>query len=386
MRILHCCLAAFYIDNYGYQENILPKIHKLQGHDVKICTSTETYIDNKNIGYVEPRTYLNEHSIEVTRLPYYKYIPHVAVKKLRIYNGLMKVLENFLPDIIFIHDCQFISINTIATFVKRHKNIRVYVDSHTDFINSGRNWFSKNIMHKIVYKWCAKQIEPYTKKFYGTLPLRVDFYRDIYKINPSKLDLLVLGADHTDIDLGNKKEIRQRIRKELNIKDNEFVIVTGGKIDRRKNIHTLMNVFKNNNLNVKLILFGIPNVEMKVEIEALSKVENIHYIGWLQPNKIYDYLFAADLGFFPGTHSILWEQTVGIGLPCVFKKWEGIDHVDVGGNCIFLEKGDEAEIRSVIDYIYNNRKVYSQMLEISTTKGIKEFSYEEIAKKAIESN
>ena len=22
MRILHCCLAAFYIDNYGYQENI----------------------------------------------------------------------------------------------------------------------------------------------------------------------------------------------------------------------------------------------------------------------------------------------------------------------------------------------------------------------------
>ena len=23
MKILHCCLANFYIDNYGYQENIL---------------------------------------------------------------------------------------------------------------------------------------------------------------------------------------------------------------------------------------------------------------------------------------------------------------------------------------------------------------------------
>ena len=49
MKILHCCLAAFYIDNYGYQENILPKIHQIHGHEVKIVASTETFIDDKNL-------------------------------------------------------------------------------------------------------------------------------------------------------------------------------------------------------------------------------------------------------------------------------------------------------------------------------------------------
>ena len=46
MKILHCCLAAFYIDNFSYQENIFPKIHKLQGHQVHIIASTETYLEN----------------------------------------------------------------------------------------------------------------------------------------------------------------------------------------------------------------------------------------------------------------------------------------------------------------------------------------------------
>ena len=49
MKVLHCCLAAFYIDDYGYQENILPKMHKIQGHQVKIVSSTETYIDNQTL-------------------------------------------------------------------------------------------------------------------------------------------------------------------------------------------------------------------------------------------------------------------------------------------------------------------------------------------------
>ena len=76
MKILHCCLAAFYIDNYGYQENILPKIHTLQGNEVKIIASTETYQKNNVLGYVRPSNYINENQIPVVRLPYIKWLPH----------------------------------------------------------------------------------------------------------------------------------------------------------------------------------------------------------------------------------------------------------------------------------------------------------------------
>lgn len=39
MKILHLCLACFYIDGYTYQENILPRINREDGHDVRILAS-----------------------------------------------------------------------------------------------------------------------------------------------------------------------------------------------------------------------------------------------------------------------------------------------------------------------------------------------------------
>jgi len=63
MKILHCCLSQFYIDNYSYQENILPRVNKQMGHEVKIIASTETYLDNRNLEYVEPSRYYTEDGI-----------------------------------------------------------------------------------------------------------------------------------------------------------------------------------------------------------------------------------------------------------------------------------------------------------------------------------
>ena len=46
MRILHLCLANFYIDNYSYQENMLPKYHKMMGHYVSVIASKVSFDEN----------------------------------------------------------------------------------------------------------------------------------------------------------------------------------------------------------------------------------------------------------------------------------------------------------------------------------------------------
>ena len=79
MRVLHCCLAAFYIDDFGYQENILPKMHKLQGHKVAILASTENYINKTKKGYVNPSSYFTTEGIPITRIPYSNFIPSFLV-------------------------------------------------------------------------------------------------------------------------------------------------------------------------------------------------------------------------------------------------------------------------------------------------------------------
>ena len=385
MRIMHCCLANFYIDEYGYQENILPKMHKHQGHEVAILASTETYIDGKVLGYVEPSSYHTKEGIPITRLPYARGIPHCLAKKLRIYKGLYEAVEAFAPDILFLHGCQFLSIKQIALYASRHPNVTIYVDGHTDFMNSAKNWVSKNILHRMIYRHCAQSILPCASKFYGVLPMRVDFFQTMYRIPADKTELLLMGADDTEVAFDRGDEIRSLIRRGLGIYDSDFVLVSGGRIDRRKNIHLLMRaVGEINQQNIKLIVFGSPNSQMTDEIDALSKHGCIKYVGWITAKSTYDYFLASDLAVFPGTHSVLWEQAVGVGLPCVFKKLDGIQHVDVGGNCLFLSTSSIEEMKEVILNICQHKDLYSKMKQVAVDRGISEFSYFEIAKRAID--
>jgi 1,2-diacylglycerol 3-alpha-glucosyltransferase len=390
MKILHCCLAAFYIDNYSYQENILPKFHNKQGYDVRILASTETYNSNVELSYIEPCSYTTPDDISITRIGYIKWLPKTVARKLRIYKSVKQNLYAFKPDVIFIHDCQFLSILTFSKYAKKNK-VTIYIDSHTDFVNSAKSWISKNILHRIIYKYCAKKIESYTTKFYGTLPLRNEFLKEVYAIDPKKIELLPFGADDSLFDWNDKQKIRKELRNQLNISENDFVFITGGKIDRRKNIHLLLKVWnelkQDNKLShTKLILFGKPNKEMKSKVEHLIKGQDIIYIDWLASKEIHKYFFASDLALFPGTHSVLWEEAVGLGLPCIFKKWEGIQHVDLGGNCMFIEEVNSSSIKDVLLTITEDKSTFEKMKVKAAFLGPKTFIYSEIARRSIESS
>lgn len=388
MKILHCCLAAFYIDDYSYQENILPKFHKNQGNNVRILASTETYNTHVELSYIEPSCYKTIDDISITRIGYVKWLPKFVARKLRVYKGVKQNLYMFMPDVIFMHDCQFLSILSFANYAKKNK-VKVYVDSHTDFVNSGKSWVSKYLLHKIIYKFCAKAIEQYATKFYGTLPLRNEFLKDVYGIKPSKIELLPFGADDSLFNWNEKQEIRTELRKKLNIAKDTLVFITGGKIDRRKNIHLLLEVWSelkhDNKLpNSKLLIFGKANEEMKSKVEQFIKSKDIIYIDWLLSGEIYKYFFASDVALFPGTHSVLWEEAVGLGLPCVFKKWEGIQHVDLGGNCIFIEEINGSSIKEILLKITENKGTFQKMKDNAESLGPRTFIYSEIARRSID--
>lgn len=384
MKILHCCLAAFYIDNYSYQENVLPKMHKLLGLDVKILASTETYINNKQLGYVKPSTYFNEDGIEVTRVPYVKWMPGFLGKKIRKYVGISKILNDFKPDIIFLHDAQFLSVLEIRRFLKVNKEVKLFADCHTDFINSGRGWVSKNILHKVLYKKFISLIEPHILCFYGTLPIRCEFLKDVYGVPEGKIELLCLGADDSIYDLSKKNEINISFRKKHGIPNENFLIITGGKIDERKKIHFLLEAFKNvEEKSISLVVFGVPNQEMENAIKPYKNIENIVFTGWLDSSGIYEIMLSADLAIYPGTHSVLWEQSIGVGIPCVFKRWKGIEHVDVGGNCIFLEDSNVDAITSVLTKVIKEKELYKKLKVNAMSHGPSNFAYSEIAKKSI---
>jgi 1,2-diacylglycerol 3-alpha-glucosyltransferase len=379
VKILHLCLAMPFYDNFSYQENILPKYHSKLGFETFVIASTLNIINNTSASKIESGSYnINGH--EVRRLNY----KYAAIgSRMRIYKNLFQNIIDISPDIIFIHGCQFCDIKAVIKYKKKNPNTTIYIDNHADYINSGKNIISKYILHKLIWKHFAKAIEPITDRFYGVLPIRCDFLKQMYNISQDKIELLVMGADDDCIKLSQKTEIRNNIRKSLGIKADDFVLICGGKIDKRKNIDLLIKAVSELKSNIKLIIFGTPTDEMKVDIENLSQNESIINIGWLASEEVYNFFIASDLGFFPGTHSVLWEQAVGCGLPCVFKKWYGIQHVDVGGNCLFIDEVNIKTIKDLIVEIYNNQELYIRMKNISLQKGICKFSYSEISKKCI---
>lgn len=384
MKIVHLCLACFFPDGYSYQENMLPKYHNKLGYDVTVIASLQTFDSNGKVCFLDdPSEYINENNLPVIRLAYKQ--PLKVYRKLKRFVGTYEAIEKACPDILFIHGCQFMDMNVVVKYLKKHPNVTVYVDNHADFSNSAKNWMSFTFLHKILWKHCAKIINPYTKKFYGVLPARVDFLKNVYNLPPEKIELLVMGADDDRVEAALEPEVRSEIRKKYGIAEDDFLIITGGKIDNfKKQILYLMEaVNKLQDAKVKLIVFGSVIPELKEKVEELVSPYT-QYIGWVQSDQTDKYYAASDLVVFPGRHSVFWEQVAGLGKPMLCKAWDGTRHVDLGGNVIFLEKDSVEEIYGIIKSLTEDKDTYQMMKTVAEQEGKKVFSYSDIAKRSIE--
>lgn len=381
MKIVHVALCGPVTDDWSYQENLLTKYHKEIGLDVTMITSDLVWDSAGQKTRSNQSDYINNDGVRIIRLKEKRNNPDYKFRK---FPELYNCLKHLNPDILFIHGCQFLDINIIVKYLKQHSGITVYVDNHADFSNSATSWLSKNILHRVIWRYCAKKINPYTSKFYGVLPARVDFLKDMYGLPAEKIELLVMGADDEKVETALKPEINAEIRKTYGISNDNFLIVTGGKIDmaKRQTIYLMEAVNQIEDPKVKLLVFGSVVPELKDAVDKACS-EKVQYIGWINSADTDKYYAAAELVVFPGRHSVFWEQVVGLGKPMLVKDWPGTHHIDIGGNVRFLTQDSRDEILEQLIDIIENPNVYEEMKNVAQQKGMKIFSYREIAKRSI---
>lgn len=363
---------------------MLPKSHKRLGYEVEIIAGTLGFdAKSAEVNSTKLGVYLNEYGIQVTRLPY-RWNGKVC-KLLRFYKGIVESLERAQPDIIFMHNCQFMDVDKIVSYIKKHPKVKLFVDNHADFNNSATNWMSRNILHKYIWKSCAHKIEPYTSKFYGVLPGRVQFLIDVYNLPPDKCELLVMGGDDDLIEKVSVDDVRCEVRRKFGINENDFLIVTGGKINWARpetlNLMEAINYVKSS--NVKLVVFGNVSDELKDKFEKLCQIPNVMFAGWLNTEEVHQLMASSDLVVFPGLHSVLWEQACALGVPCIFRDLEGVHHVDLGGNAIFLNDVSISSLAEEINGLLSSESKYKSMKDISRVQGRKKFSYLDIARRSL---
>lgn len=380
MKIVHVIIAAAYKEGFGYQENILPAKHVELGLD--------TYVVSFNKDFPNGTEYVNGDGVKVIMLPIndskcskIHYISSFTTKT----KGLFTCLEHISPDIIFVHGLQSIDSLTVCKYCKRHSNVRLYVDQHADYYNTPIDKLTTRLYYKFIYGYIAHRLSKHAIKFWGVTPWRVDYLQKVYGVKPEKTDLLVMGGDERLIDWENKNSIRKELRLKYNIPDNAFLVITGGKIDKTKNIHLLIDAVEElKSQNVFLLVFGSMTKDMEEYCTPKFK-NNIIYVGWLDSKDVYPYLLSSDLAVFPGTHSVLWEQAMACGIPGIFKDWNGgFSHIDCGGNALLLNEISVDILTCEIDRLVKDLYSYNRMKDVAENLARKMFSYIEIARKSID--
>lgn len=368
MKIVHICLAAPYVDGWGYQENLLPKYLANNGVNSVVITSNilPDYLNNKQVA---TGSYVYE-GVKVIRLRSKRFGSSLTYAK-----GLHEVLEQEKPDAIFHHNINFLSHIPCAKYCIK-QGIPMFVDNHADYINSMKNSFLRFILYRCINGNLTNLYSKPVVKFFGVTHSRCRFLYDVFGIDKSKVDFLPIGAD---VNAANTLPAKNELRTKFKIQQDEFTLVSGGKMGVDKGTVDLIQAVEELNQayhRVKLILFG-KFTDSVTEDLAKSK-SFIKLYGWCDRKTTLELLATADLACWPIHHTTLCEDSIACKTPLLIRKTETTEHL-IDGNGYFLQVGDKEELKNYIKLMLTADSADIIQIERSANTMCKKLSYNTIS-------
>lgn len=310
MRIVHLCLSCFYIDGRSYQENELVRQNVADGHTVLVIASTESHSHDGKLCYLEPTQYAGSDGAEVIRLPYSRFLPKRIAPKLRVNEGVFKALTEFQPDVILFHGTCGWELLTVKRYVSHNPSVRFFVDSHEDPYNSARSVVSRELLHKIYYKFVLRRALPSISKILCVSTEAMDFVESMYEIPRDRLEFFPLGG--RPVPAAEYEERRRRTRCSLDLFNTDILIIQSGKQTKRKKLLESLSAFHGTSAKrLHFMIAGVLDEEIRSEAEALIRSDpRIKFLGWKNSNELTDLLCAADIYLQPGTQSATMQHSI----------------------------------------------------------------------------
>lgn len=391
-------LCDYFGKDENYQENHLVNHYTKLGHTVVVVASLYTnakdYYSNKKIENKQNTKELRDSNFTLYRNKYSINI----LNRIRKLSGVSEILNQEKPDLIYCHSVHF-NLNDAADYIKKNKPVKIILDFHGDYSNSGKNFISLKILNGFIRKRYLQKYAKYVSKFYAVVPEAKKFMTEIFGIPPHKIELLPLGVDLGKIRSLATEENRTFYREKHFIKDDDIVIVSAGKINRIKKTDQLLKAINHiNHPKIHVFLGGVidgEDISFKQEMDDLIKEnEHIHFLGWLGNDEIIKYLNASDIAIFPASQSVLWQQAIGVGCATILGRYsqnngtviaQDVDYLNQDENLIILEstidKTNELQ-EKIFELVQEPNKI--NLLKQKNKMIAENFlNYEEIAKKTL---
>jgi glycosyltransferase involved in cell wall biosynthesis len=289
---------------------MLVREHVAAGHEVQVIASTESFNSSGQLIYLEPSQYKGQDGANVIRLPYRKFLPHRLMSKLRFHPGVYKLLEDFKPEVIVFHGPCGGELLTVSRYIRNNPNVKLFVDSHEDFNNSARGFFSKTFLYKCFYIPIIHLARSYVEKFLYITYETKRFCSILYGLRDDELEFFPLGGVVLDdADYFNR---RQATRNRLGITDNQVIFFQSGKFDEKKKVIESLHAFRKLGCtNARFLLTG--NFSSSIKDEAISLIESdprITFLGWSNSDQLLELLCAADVYVQPGSQSATLQMSI----------------------------------------------------------------------------
>ncbi len=367
MKIVH--ISESYIEGWGYQENLLPLYQKRAGHDVVVISDNEhlKYIQNKELA---EKIAKRGNEYEYDGIKIYKIITYLNTSSTSFFcRGLYKILKCEQPDMIFHHNVNCSTLPIAARYKRHHPQVRLYADNHADWINESKN----KLWHTMYYDtlmpctvWCLGDM---VDNYIGVSPLRCLYLNKVYRVPEKKVRFLPIGCDTAGAE--QVTESREELRRQYQIGNDDFVVVSGGKLDRSKGTLALIAACENlkaRMANMHMVLFG------KIDDEVTKVAQSHDWItmeGWCDRRKTLSLLKMADVACWPWLHTTLIEDSVASGIPLVVKMSDNVSHFAKEQAGVFMDKGDVDELMKALLEVKTNEERYRQ----NAMKARQQYSY-----------
>lgn len=377
MKILHICLASAFTEGMSYQENLLINQNIADGHSVTILADCHKYHNGALIKTI-PEDIVLSNGVHLIRVEYDKIINTFISGKIRKVSKLFDMIEQETPDVILYHGVVGWELLSVARYKREHPSIKLYLDSHEDFNNSGTNIISRVFQYRILNRILVKKVTPYIEKILCISYECFDFLRKMFDIQDELLEYYPLGG--VVFDNNERLNKRDKIRKELGLDDYDILLIHSGKMDALKRTEELLTAFsKINNHKLHMILIGSMDNAVKERLEVLiSQDHRIRFLGWKSSEELLEYLCACDLYMQPGSQSATLQNALCCGAAAAVFPYESHKYL-LDNSAFYINTSDD--IMEVLDAISKDYKLLINMKKKSFSIACKILDYKVLAKR-----
>nr|WP_319374732.1 glycosyltransferase family 4 protein [uncultured Methanobacterium sp.] len=382
MKIVH--VMDWYMPNMGYQENFLPLEQKKLGNDVEIiCSDRIPKIEGfkETIGIKLQNRIIGEgnfpdNGINIHRLNCYE------IRGLVFLKGLKKKIDELKPDIVHLHGS--LTLSTFRVLISlNNKNYKIVVDDHSNINNMNLSLVYK-VSFKLFYKIYSRKVACFLPVTYSA----ENNLKNILGINDDKINIIHLGGSSNRFY--RNELMRREARRELNLDHDDILLIFAGKFTKKKDVHVLIESLNLSILeNLKLLLIGQGSEYYMNYLYSLVKKfnlqNNIIFKDFVPNYNLPKYYNAADIGVWPGNHSITVIEASLTGLPIIIPD-NILAYKIFTENCagIGFQRGNVNQLAELITQLASDKPLRDKLMLNAIKLGETTLSWKKIAEKTID--